>query len=231
MNLHGSNNHYQGLEMSNKRIQLRGKGKLHDLPSHICFMLSSEDFNSSPKKICDIVQWATSFSTELAINDSSSIQGIIFHLHNVTDVNEAMTVLSCVTELAPCTWYTAEEQILSNQGEMKVDSRSYSPYTPRITIVAGMSGRQEIADTLVLLARKGIQPEKLTEEILTENLHISDCPDFVIKTRERHLVDFMIWQTAYSEFYFTQAPLNAFTRHEFKKALLDYQSRTRKFGR
>jgi len=228
MNVHESNNHYQGLEMSNKRIQLRDMGKLHDLPSQICFMLSSEDFNSSPKKIYDIVEWATSFSAELADKNSERIQGIIFHLHNVTDANKAMSVLSRITELAPCTWYSAEEH--PEQNEMKTDS-SYSPYAPKVIIVAGMSGRQEIADTLVLLAHKGIQPEELTEEILTKNLCIPNCPDFVIKTRERHLVDFMIWQTAYSELYFTQAPLHAFTRHEFKKALLDYQSRIRKFGR
>jgi hypothetical protein len=194
-------------------------------------MLSSEDFKSSPKKISDVVEWATSFSTELAVQDSPSIKGITFHLHNVTNANEAMTVLAHVAEFAPCTWHTAEDHILPNQIEAKGNSRSYSPYAPKVTIVAGMSGRQELADTLAILARKGTHPAELTEEILTENLRVPDCPDLVIKTRDRHLVDFMIWQTAYSELYFTQAPLSAFTRQEFKRALLDYQSRTRKFGR
>jgi len=217
--------------MSNKWIQLRGKVKIHNLPSHICFMLSSEDFKSSPQRICDIVKWATSFSTELTAQNSSSIQGITFHLHSVISTNEAMTLLSQVAEFAPCAWYTAEDHLLPEQIDTKADSKSYSPYTPKVIIAAGISGRQEIADTLTILARQGIQPAELTEEILTENLHFPDNPDLVIKTRDRHLVDFMIWQTAYSELYFTQAPLSAFTQHEFRKSLMDFQSRTRKFGR
>jgi len=218
--------------MSNKRFQMHGKGVIHHLPSHICFMLSSEDFTSSPERICDIVQWAIGFSTELIVQGSSGIQGITFHLHSVvTSANEVMTVLPCIAELAPCAWYTAEERSLPNQVGIKSDSTSYSPYAPEVTIVAGVSGRQEIADTLTILARQEIEPAELTEKMLTENLCFPASPDLVIKTRERHLVDFMIWQTAYSELYFTQAPLGAFTQHAFKKALLDYQSRIRKFGR
>ena len=218
--------------MSNKRFQMRGKEIIHHLPSHICFMLSSEDFTSSPKKICDIVQWAIDFSTELIVQDPASIRGIVFHLHSVlTSASEVMTVLSDVAELAPCAWYTAEECILPNQMGIKTDSRSYSPYAPEVLIVAGVSGRQEIAETLTNLARQEIQPAEVTEKMITENLRFPDSPDLVIKTRERHLVDFMIWQTAYSELYFTQAPLSAFTQRDFKKALLDYQSRIRKFGR
>jgi undecaprenyl diphosphate synthase len=142
-----------------------------------------------------------------------------------------VVALSCVAELAPCAWYTPEGRILPYEIGIKTASTSHSPHAPEIIIAAGVSGRQEITDTLEILARKKIQPAELTEKMLTENLRFPGDQDLVIKTREQHLVDFMIWQTAYSELYFTQAPLGAFTQHDFKKALLDYQSRTRKFGR
>ena len=193
-------------------------------------MLSSEDFKSSSKRICDIVEWATQFSTDINAQGSSGIQKITFHLHSITNADEVVSQLSNITELAPCAWYTAEGRVLPYEIGIKVDSRSFHPAAPEIIIVAGVSGRQEIADTLEILARKGTQPEELTEQLLTENLRFPNSPDLVIKTREKSLVDFMIWQTAYSELYFTQAPLAAFTQHEFKHALVDYQSRTRKFG-
>ncbi|MDR2856000.1 MAG: undecaprenyl diphosphate synthase family protein [Methanomicrobiales archaeon] len=217
--------------MNNKLIQLRGKERLTQLPLHICFMLSSEDFKSSSKRICDIVQWAISFSTDINVLGLPGIQKITFHLHSITNADEVVSELSCITEFAPCAWYTAEGRVLPYEIGIKVDSRSYHSSAPEIIVVAGVSGRQEIADTLEILARKGIKSQELTEQVLAENLRFPDCPDLVIKTRERNLVDFMIWQTAYSELYFTQAPLAAFTQHEFNCALLDYQSRTRKFGK
>lgn len=217
--------------MNTKRIQLRKKEGITQLPLYICFMLSSEDFKSSSKRICDIVQWATHFSADINVQGSSGIQKIIFHLHSITNAEEVISQLSCITEFAPCAWYTAEGRVLPYEIGIKVDSRSYPPAAPEIIIAAGVSGRQEIADTFEILARKGTQPQELTEQLLTKNLRFQTSPDFVIKTRERNLVDFMIWQTAYSELYFTQAPLAAFTQHEFKRALLDYQSRTRKFGK
>ena len=194
-------------------------------------MLSSEDFKSSSKRICDIVQWATRFSTDIIVQGSPGIQKITFHLHSITNADEVVSQLSYITEFAPCTWYTAEGHVLPYEIGVKIDSRSYHPAAPEIILVAGASGRQEIANTLEILARKGTEPHELTEQLLSENLLFPDCPDLVIKTREKNLVDFMIWQTAYSELYFTQAPLAAFTQHEFKHALLDYQSRTRKFGK
>jgi len=217
--------------MNNKRIQLRRKEGVTQLPLHICFMLSSEDFKSSSKRICDIVQWATHFTTDINMQGSPGIQKITFHLHSITNAGEVVSQLSCITEFAPCTWYTAEGRVLPYEIGIKVDSRSYHPAAPEIIIAAGVSGRQEIADTLEILARKGMQSQELTEQLFAKNLRFPDSPDLVIKTREKKLVDFMIWQTAYSELYFTQAPLAAFTQHEFKRALLDYQSRTRKFGK
>ena len=217
--------------MNNTMIQMHEDRSIHSLPRYICFMLSSEDFKSSSERIYDIVQWATILSANLGVQGLSSIQKMIFHLHSITNANEVLSQLSRIAEIAPCTWYTADGCILPYEIGIKGKSSSHSAYAPEIVIVAGVSGRQEIADTFEILARKGVQAHELTEKILAENLRFPDCPDLVIKTRERQLVDFMIWQTVYSELYFTQAPLAAFTQYDFKKALLDYQSRTRKFGK
>ena len=194
-------------------------------------MLSSEDFISSPQRICEIVEWAITYSAHLSEQKKTGIQHITVHLHGITNIYEVVTQLAPITQIAPCTWHTAKGQILPYEIGEKIDPDSYSPHAPQVTIAVEVSGRQEIADTLEIIIRQGIEPEMLTEETFASHLRFLNCPDLVIKTRAVHLVDFMIWQTAYSELYFTKSPLSAFTQREFKKALFDYQSRKRKFGR
>jgi undecaprenyl diphosphate synthase len=57
-------------------------------------------------------------------------------------------------------------------------------------------------------------------------------PDFIIRTSGEHrLSNFLIWQSAYSEFYFTQTLWPDFTEEEFTEAIFDFQKRQRRFGK
>ena len=75
--------------------------------------------------------------------------------------------------------------------------------------------------------------EAVTVEGISENLYTSGQPDpdLVIRTSgEQRLSGFLLWQSAYSEMWFTDAYWPAFRRVDFLRALRDYSSRNRRFG-
>ncbi|NWF76852.1 MAG: isoprenyl transferase [Nitrospirae bacterium] len=114
----------------------------------------------------------------------------------------------------------AEQQTASNKGMILVTALSYS-------------GRDEIVRAVKKIFSDGIKPENLTEEILNSHLDTAglSAPDFIIRTSgEMRLSNFLIWQAAYSELYFTDTLWPDFTKDEFLIAMQDYQRRERRFG-
>lgn len=92
----------------------------------------------------------------------------------------------------------------------------------------------EAAKSLVKDALDGKITEKdVTETLFAEKLNTSGIPDpeLLIRTSGEHRIsNFLLWQCAYSEFYFTETLWPDFDRKELKKAILDYQQRERRFG-
>jgi undecaprenyl diphosphate synthase len=95
------------------------------------------------------------------------------------------------------------------------------------------SGRNEILRAVKKLLCSGINPEELTEDIFVSYLDTAGlpAPDLIIRTSgEMRISNFLIWQSAYSEFYFTDTLWPDFTKDEFLLAIQDYQRRERRFG-
>jgi len=79
-----------------------------------------------------------------------------------------------------------------------------------------------------------ITPEKIDEKLISENLYTFDMPDpdLVIRTSgEYRISNYLLWQIAYSEFYFTDTLWPDFNKDEFIKALKDFAGRERRFGK
>ena len=94
-------------------------------------------------------------------------------------------------------------------------------------------GRTEIVDGIREIIKSGYRVEEINEELLSKFLYLSDVPDpdLIIRTSgEKRISNFLLWQSAYSEFYFTKVLWPDFDEKDFLKALLDYQRRKRKFG-
>ena len=75
--------------------------------------------------------------------------------------------------------------------------------------------------------------EEIDEQLISDNLFTKDTPDpdLLIRTSgEQRISNFLLWQIAYSEFIFTKVAWPDFVEAEFYKALLEYQSRDRRFG-
>jgi undecaprenyl diphosphate synthase len=81
------------------------------------------------------------------------------------------------------------------------------------------------------MARDGIPPEQVDEHLLESYLTFKYAPDIVVKSGGDHLTDFLIWQSVYSEIFFSDVNWKFFRKVDFLRILRDYQSRVRRFGR
>jgi len=79
-----------------------------------------------------------------------------------------------------------------------------------------------------------IEPDQITDELISSYLTTKGIPDpeLLIRTSGEHRVsNFLLWQIAYTEFYFTDVHWPDFRREHFIQAILDYQGRERRFGK
>ena len=102
-----------------------------------------------------------------------------------------------------------------------------------VTSALSYGGRAEIVEAVKQLIEKGVRPEDLDEEMLGSHLYTTGIPDpdLIIRTSgEMRLSNFLLWQSAYSEFYFTKTLWPDFGKEEFASAIKEFQSRERRFG-
>jgi len=112
----------------------------------------------------------------------------------------------------------------------------YTRYNERITLNVAFNygGRAEIIDAMQRALADGLDPAMLTEEAFSRYMYTGNLPDpdLIIRTGgEWRLSNFMIWQAAYAEYYTTPTFWPDFDEHELDKALLEFGSRERRFGR
>ncbi|WP_436924868.1 undecaprenyl diphosphate synthase family protein [Halosimplex amylolyticum] len=104
-----------------------------------------------------------------------------------------------------------------------------------IVVSIGLGGKHEFATAVQALAEEveagELAPEDIDETAIERELVFPVQPDLVIKTGAERLSDFMIWQSVYSELYFTDVNWRDFRRRDYLRALRDYQNRQRRFGR
>jgi undecaprenyl diphosphate synthase len=106
-----------------------------------------------------------------------------------------------------------------------------------LTLALSYSSRREIVGAAKALATKvqsgELKVEDITEEMFEANLHTSGIPDpeLLIRTSgEYRISNYLLWQIAYAELYFTQKLWPDFRRDDLFQAILDYQRRERRFG-
>lgn len=113
-----------------------------------------------------------------------------------------------------------EEKTASNGGMTLVTALSYS-------------GRNEIIRAVRKAMNSGCRPDDLSEKLFADYLDTGGlpAPDLIIRTSgERRLSNFLLWQSAYAELYFTDTLWPDFDRDELMLALQDFQNRERRFG-
>lgn len=106
-----------------------------------------------------------------------------------------------------------------------------------LMMAVNYGGRDEIAHSARMLAQQAIdgkiKPEDITEQSVADNLYTAGFPDVDLLIRpsgELRLSNYLIWQCAYAEYYFTDVLWPDFSPKDLDKALIEYNNRNRRFG-
>ncbi len=119
--------------------------------------------------------------------------------------------------------------------EVENDTKDFDKMT--LLLAVNYGGRDEIARAARIIAEKAksgeIDPDKINEDTVSEYLYTSGCPDVDLLIRpsgEQRTSNYLIWQCAYAELYFSDVLWPDFTPDELNKALFEYAGRSRRFG-
>lgn len=120
-----------------------------------------------------------------------------------------------------------------------IEAEAMTASNQRLTLViaANYGGRWDLVQSFRTLAREvssgALKVDEITEELVQTHLALADLPepDFFIRTGgEQRISNFLLWQLAYTEFYFTPLLWPDFDEEAFDQALESYSGRQRRFG-
>jgi short-chain Z-isoprenyl diphosphate synthase len=201
-------------------------------------------------KIAEMLRWANELGVEMATVYLLSTENL------QRDADELASLIGIITDIveqicAPVNRWSVRTvgdlELLGEEPARRlrdaVDSTNgVAEGSFHVNVAVGYGGRQEIVDGVRALLSKelanGATAEQLAESVtvdaISENLYTSGQPDpdLVIRTSgEQRLSGFLLWQSAYSEMWFTEAHWPAFRRVDFLRALRDYTRRHRRYGK
>ncbi|TSC55830.1 MAG: hypothetical protein Greene071421_571 [Parcubacteria group bacterium Greene0714_21] len=102
-----------------------------------------------------------------------------------------------------------------------------------LNLAVSYGGRWDIVQAVQKMVREGIQSEQVSEELFEQYLSTANLPvpDFVVRVGgEIRLSNFLLWQSAYAELYFSNKYWPDFEEQDFDEALAEYARRSRRFG-
>jgi undecaprenyl diphosphate synthase len=102
-----------------------------------------------------------------------------------------------------------------------------------LNVAFNYGGRTEILDAVRRIVESGVDPDRLDDDIFSQYLYTAGLPDpdLIIRTAgELRISNFLIWQSAYAEYYATPTYWPDFDKEELYRALLEYSGRERRFG-
>ena len=116
------------------------------------------------------------------------------------------------------------------------ETEEHTANNDKMTMVVALSysSRWEITEAVKQIVTGGIRAEDITEETISQHLctNFMPDPDLLIRTGgEVRISNYLLWQCAYSEFYFCDTYWPDFNEEELYQAIISYQSRQRRFGK
>lgn len=127
---------------------------------------------------------------------------------------------SAVSEKVRAAWQEAEDLTAANTGLT-------------ISVAFNYGGRWDIAQACRAAMRDGLTPEQITEEALSVRMALAHAPDpdlFIRTGGELRVSNFLLWQLAYAEFYFTDCLWPDFDAAQLDKAIAAFHGRDRRYG-
>ena len=200
------------------------------------------------RKIAEMLRWCQETGIEMATVYLLSTENL------QRDPDELASLIEIITDVVEEICAPANRWSVRTVGDLELSARSRRGGCARpssrptataaafhVNLAVGYGGRQEIVDAVRALLGKELANgatgdqliEAVTVDAISENLYTSGQPDpdLVIRTSgEQRLSGFLLWQSAYSEMWFTEAYWPEFRRVDFLRALRDYTARHRRYG-
>lgn len=132
------------------------------------------------------------------------------------------------------------EKVPASCRELLIEATGQTQNNDGLHLVLALSygGRSDILKSVRSLAKQvqsgDLTPDEISEKLLTKNLYTEDIPDpdLLIRTSgEQRISNFLLWQMAYTELFFSQVMWPDFSKEEYLNALEWFQTRERRFGR
>ena len=121
---------------------------------------------------------------------------------------------------------------------IKVTKKTQNNKKMTLTIALSYGGRKEIVDAIQVIGDKVknnlISPKNIDESVINQHLYTHYLPDvdLLIRTSgEKRISNFLLWQIAYAELYFTKKLWPDFSTEDLYEAIVNYQKRERRFGK
>jgi undecaprenyl diphosphate synthase len=199
------------------------KRQITELPGHVCFMISGQDMAEAPDNLFFITSWCKEISDLVGNHNPSSksgIQGLTFHISTPVpgNMNDYLPQVRKISSVSCLILHNGDKEEISGTG---MD----------VVVAIGKSGKEEITDCIRKMAEDHVRPSDVDEKMLESYLTFKYTPDVVIKSGGDHLTDFLIWQSVYSELFFSDVNWKYLRKVDFLRVLRDYQSRIRRFGK
>lgn len=196
--------HRAGAETLRKIIEACMKYEIKYLT---VYAFSTENWKRSPQEVADLMNLMREYLDKLERDNK--------------DRNSRIKIIGDVTRL--------ESDLQEKIKKLEESTKSNTGLT--INVALNYGGRDEIVQAIKKLSDADIQ--SLSSENFSKFLYTSESPDpdLIIRTAgEQRLSNFLLWQAAYSEFYYTNVLWPDFSSEELEKALDAFSQRTRKFG-
>jgi len=194
-----------------------------DLPEQVCFMISGEDLAGAPDSLHAVTSWCNAISAHVTRHGPPGAHGIchlMFHIatKDPDQIDALLPAIRKISTIAHLSLHAGSREETCGSG---MD----------VVVAVGKSGREEITECIRKMARDNVNPETVDEKVIESYLTFQYAPDVVIKSGGDYLTDFLIWQSVYSELFFSDVNWAHFREVDFLRILRDYQARIRRFGK
>lgn len=199
------------------------------IPGHIVLIITESDLieTSSLDRIIDFVGWCEEYNIHILTIYVSMIDLDAAISSRVYD--ELLEHLTLKLRNIDAT-----TDLFSVNGEI-INIKTSENLKLRINVSMGYGGKKELTKAFKDIMQKvdlgELNPEDINESVIENYLLFNDEPDLVIRSGGKLLADFLIWQSVYSEIYFTDVSWIHLRKLDFLRAIRDFQKRQRRFGK
>ena len=199
------------------------------LPTHIVLIITESDLLEigSPDRILDFITWCRKYSINIL-----TIYVSLIDLDTAIKSQVYNKLVTCLTDTLQDV--DAGIELLSFDGKIE-NFKTSETSRMQINISLGYGGKKELTEAfreIMSEVRSGkLKPGDIDGSAIERHLLIKYEPDLVIRSGGKRLADFLIWQSVYSEIYFTDVSWINLRKLDFLRALRDYQKRQRRFGK